>query len=79
MVGLATCYGILKGNQGSIHVSSKGLDQGTAFFFTMRMLLPEEAKSNDAINEIPHEENSMVRLLSDDLRLPRIMFTSNPK
>ena len=50
-LGLTICQKIVENNGGAIEVHSDGLNKGSTFTFTMKMLLPEEEKKVQLIRE----------------------------
>ena len=50
-LGLTICQKIVENNGGAIEVHSDGLNKGSTFTFTMKMLLPEEEKKVHLIRE----------------------------
>ena len=55
-IGLTICQKIVKNNKGAIDVFSKGVNRGSNFMFSMKMIEPQKKSKPVAMDKISEEE-----------------------
>tara|TARA_R110002095_G_scaffold2155_3_gene9125 strand:+ start:1028 stop:3256 length:2229 start_codon:yes stop_codon:yes gene_type:complete len=71
-LGLATVYGIIKQNQGFIHVESEP-GKGTAFqLFIPRQQTGVKSKTSRQTSQVPHGINEVILLIDDEPMLSKV-------